>query len=84
MSVYESIILTLPRPTFKDLKISYEYSNNLKAPIQDGEVFGLLIIKDGDSIVRTTELIALDSVDAKVFGRLWPFILWIRNYLVFK
>ena len=86
LGVAENIILTLPRPTFKDLKISYEYSNNLKAPIQDGEVLGSLIIKDGDSIVHATELIALDSVDAKgFFGRLWAsFILWIRNLFSFK
>lgn len=85
LGVAENIILTLPRPTFKDLKISYEYSNNLKAPIQDGEVLGSLIIKDGDSIVHATELIALDSVDAKgFFGRLWAsFILWIRNLFSF-
>ena len=85
LGVAENIILTLPRPTFKDLKISYEYSNILKAPIQDGEVLGSLIIKDGDSIVHATELIALDSVDAKgFFGRLWAsFILWIRNLFSF-
>lgn len=85
LGVAENIILTLPRPTFKDLKISYEYSNNLKAPIQEGEVLGSLIIKDGDSIVHATELIALDSVDAKgFFGRLWAsFILWIRNLFSF-
>ena len=85
LGVAENVILTLPRPTFKDLKISYEYSNNLKAPIQDGEVLGSLIIKDGDSIVHATELIALDSVDAKgFFGRLWAsFILWIRNLFSF-
>ena len=85
LGVAENIILTLPRPTFKDLKISYEYSNNLKAPIQDGEVLGSLIIKDGDSIVHATELIALDSVDAKgFFGRLWAsFILWIKNLFSF-
>ena len=77
----------MPRPTFKDLKISYEYSNNLKAPIQDGEVLEMLIIKDGDSIVHATELIALDSVDAKgFFGRLWKFHLsfGLETYLVFK
>ena len=85
LGVAENIILTLPRPTFKDLKISYEYSNNLKAPIQDGEVLGSLIIKDGDSVVHTAELIALDSVNAKgFFGRLWAsFILWIRNLFSF-
>ena len=85
LGVAENIILTLPRPTFKDLKISYEYSNNLKAPIQDGEVLGSLIIKDGDSVVHAAELIALDSVDAKgFFGRLWAsFILWIRNLFSF-
>ena len=85
LGVAENIILTLPRPTFKDLKISYEYSNNLKAPIQDGEVLGSLTIKDGDSIVHSAELIALESVDAKgFFGRLWAsFILWIRNLFSF-
>ena len=72
------IKLTLPRTTFRNITISYDFQNNLRAPIKEGQTLGTLIIKDGEKTLHTENLIALSDVEAKgFFGRLWAsFVLW--------
>ena len=48
-----NIKLTLPRTTFKNITISYDFQNNLRAPIKEGQNLGTLIIKDGEKILHT-------------------------------
>ena len=75
------IKLTLPRTTFRNITISYDFQNNLRAPIKEGQTLGTLIIKDGEKTLHTENLIALNDVEAKgFFGRLWAsFVLWFRG-----
>jgi|TARA_B100001057_G_scaffold239566_2_gene239779 D-alanyl-D-alanine carboxypeptidase (penicillin-binding protein 5/6) len=75
------IKLTLPRTTFRNITISYDFQNNLRAPIKEGQTLGTLIIKDGEKTLHTENLIALSDVEAKgFFGRLWAsFVLWFRG-----
>ena len=79
LGVMEDISITLPRTSFKDLTINYNYSNNIQAPIEIGQKIGTLEIVSNDEIVFSTELVALQSIKAKgFFGRLWSkFLLWI-------
>ena len=79
MGVLEDISITLPRTSFKDLTVNYNYSNNIQAPIEIGQKIGTLEIVSNDKIVFSTELVALQSIKAKgFFGRLWSkFLLWI-------
>ena len=76
-----NIKLTLPRTIFKNITITYDFKNNLRAPIKEGQVLGTLIIKDGEKALHKENLVALNSVEAKgFFGRLWAnFVLWIRS-----
>ena len=76
-----NIKLTLPRTIFKNITITYDFQNNLRAPIKEGQVLGTLIIKDGEKALHKENLVALNSVEAKgFFGRLWAnFVLWIRS-----
>ncbi len=76
-----NIKLTLPRTIFKQITITYDFQNNLRAPIKEGQVLGTLIIKDGEKALHKENLVALNSVEAKgFFGRLWAnFVLWIRS-----
>ena len=76
-----NIKLTLPRTIFKNITITYDFQNNLRAPIIEGQVLGTLIIKDGEKALHKENLVALNSVEAKgFFGRLWAnFVLWIRS-----
>jgi D-alanyl-D-alanine carboxypeptidase (penicillin-binding protein 5/6) len=81
LGVSDEISITLPRTSFKDIKVDYEYKSNVQAPIIKGPVMGSLkIISDGE-VVKTADLIALENVEAKgCFGRLWSsFVLWVMS-----
>ena len=81
LGVSDEISITLPRTSFKDIKVDYEYKSNVQAPITKGQVMGSLkIISDGE-VVKTSDLIALENVEAKgFFGRLWSsFVLWVMS-----
>ncbi|MDB9996902.1 D-alanyl-D-alanine carboxypeptidase [Gammaproteobacteria bacterium] len=77
----KDVYITLPRMAFKNLTVNYNYKNNLKAPIQKGQVIGSIDIISEDKVVTTSELVALADVEAKgFFGRLWSSIwLWVLN-----
>ncbi len=81
LGVLEDISITLPRTSFKDLVVNYNYSNNIQAPIEIGQKIGILEIVNNDEIVFSTDLLALQNIKAKgFFGRLWSkFVLWILS-----
>ena len=79
LGVVYDISITLPRTSFKNVKVNYNVRNNLQAPIKIGDKLGTLEIISNDKIVSTSDLIALENVDSKgFFGRLWSkFVLWV-------
>ena len=81
LGVEEDISITLPRTSFKDIKVNYKVKNNIQAPITKGQEIGTLEIISKNEIVLTSSLIALEEVEAKgFFGRLWSrFVLWIMS-----
>jgi D-alanyl-D-alanine carboxypeptidase (penicillin-binding protein 5/6) len=81
LGVNEDISITLPRTNFKDVKVNYNVKNNVQAPIKKGQKMGSLEIISNEEIVLTSDLVALNDVDAKgFFGRLWSrFLLWIMS-----
>ena len=81
LGVQEDISITLPRTSFKDIKVNYKVKNNIQAPITKGQEIGTLEIISNNEIVLTSSLIALEEVEAKgFFGRLWSrFVLWIMS-----
>jgi D-alanyl-D-alanine carboxypeptidase (penicillin-binding protein 5/6) len=81
LGVEEDISITLPRTSFKDIKVNYKVQNNIQAPITKGQEIGTLEIISNNEIVLTSSLIALEEVEAKgFFGRLWSrFVLWIMS-----
>ena len=81
LGVLEDTSITLARTDFKNLKVTYKYSNNIQAPISLGQKIGTLEISSNDKIVLVTDLVALQEVEAKgFFGRLWSkFVLWIYS-----
>ena len=81
LGVLEDVSITLPRTSFKDLTVNYNYSNNIQAPIEVGQKIGTLEIISNDKIVFSTNLVALDNIKSKgFFGRLWSkFVLWILS-----
>ena len=81
LGVQQDISITLPRTSFKDIKVNYKVQNNIQAPITKGQEIGTLEIISNNEIVLTSSLIALEEVEAKgFFGRLWSrFVLWIMS-----
>ena len=81
LGVLEDVSITLPRTSFKDLTVNYNYINNIQAPVEIGQTIGTLEIVSNDEIVFSTELVALQSIKSKgFFGRLWSkFALWILS-----
>jgi D-alanyl-D-alanine carboxypeptidase (penicillin-binding protein 5/6) len=79
LGVAEDVFITLPRTSFKDLVVNYNYNNNIQAPIEAGQKIGTLEIMSNEEVVFSTNLVALKSIKAKgFFGRLWSkFVLWI-------
>ena len=82
LGVLEDISITLPRTSFKDLIVNYNYSNNIQAPIKVGQTIGTLDIVSNEEVVFSTELVALQNIKSKgFFGRLWSkFILWVLSF----
>ena len=85
IGVKKDISLTLPRTSFKDLKINYKHKNNLQAPIEIGDEVGSIEIVSNGEIVYTEKLEALESIESKgFFGRIWSkFVLWIMSLFGF-
>ena len=79
LGVQKDISITLPRTSFKDVKVNYNIKNNIQAPIKKGQEIGTLEIISNDAVVLTSELVALEDIEAKgFFGRLWSrFVLWL-------
>ena len=79
LGVAEDISITLPRTSFKDVKVNYNIKNNIQAPINKGQEIGTLEIISNDEVVVTSNLVALEDIEAKgFFGRLWSrFVLWL-------
>ncbi len=68
----EDLTMTLPKGQLKNLAASMTMNPQLTAPIAKGDVIGKVEVKNGDKIVQTTELIALDDVqEGGIFRRVW-------------
>ena len=81
LGVAQDISITLPRTSFKDVKVDYNFKNNVQAPISKGQEMGTLNIISNGEVVHTSKLIALEEIEAKgFFGRLWSkLVLWIMS-----
>jgi len=71
----EDLTLTMPKGQLEKLQASMTLNPQLIAPIQQGDVIGKVEVKLGDEVVRSTDLVALESVDeGSLMRRLWDSI----------
>ncbi len=71
----EDLTLTMPRGQIKQLTTSTSLEPQLIAPIEQGAVVGKVEVKLGDQVLRSANLIALDTVEeGGLFRRLWDSI----------
>ncbi|MGA1761916.1 MAG: D-alanyl-D-alanine carboxypeptidase family protein [Gammaproteobacteria bacterium] len=75
------LVVTVPRADLPNLKIDYTFNNNIEAPIVEGDVLGSLSVKSGESVIATSNLVALENIESKgFFGRLISkIIMWFLN-----
>ncbi|UFH49754.1 D-alanyl-D-alanine carboxypeptidase family protein [Pseudomonas sp. KNUC1026] len=71
----EDLAMTLPRGQLKNLQASMTLNPQLTAPIAQGQVIGKVEVKNGDKVVETKDLVALDAVDeGGILRRIWDSI----------
>lgn len=71
----QDLTFTLARGQLEKLEASMSINPQLTAPIQQGDVIGKAEIKLGDQILRSTDLVALDTVEeGGFFRRMWDSI----------
>src|SRR6516162_5816579 len=79
LTVGQDFVVTLPRKSRKDMKVTVEYARPIPAPISKGQTFGKVIATAPDVAPVEAPLIAATSVDRMdAFGR----IATLAGYLV--
>jgi D-alanyl-D-alanine carboxypeptidase (penicillin-binding protein 5/6) len=71
----EDLTLTVPRGQAKQLKASMNLDPTLIAPIEQGQVIGKVEVRNGEELVHSADLIALEGVaEGGIFRQLWDSI----------
>jgi D-alanyl-D-alanine carboxypeptidase (penicillin-binding protein 5/6) len=79
LTVAEDFVLTLPRKSRKDMKVTVEYDRPIPAPISKGQTVGKLVVTAPDMPPAEAPLVAATSVDRMdALGR----IATLAGYLV--
>ena len=79
LTVGKDLVVTLPRKTRKDMKVTVEYDRPIPAPVQKGDTVGKVVVTAPDATTIEAPLVAADSV-----GRMnpWGRIATLAGYLV--
>ena len=71
----ENLTLTVPRGRSQNLQATLQLDRQLMAPIEQGAVIGKVEVRDGEEVIHTADLIALETVEqGGFFARLWDSI----------
>jgi len=71
----EDLTMTLPRGQAEKLQAVMSFNSTLTAPIQQGDVIGKVEVKLEDKVVRSTDLVALETIEeGGLFRRFWDSI----------
>lgn len=71
----EDLTLTLQRGQLDKLQASMSFADTLIAPIAQGQVIGKVEVKQGEQVLHTSDLIALEAVEeGGLLRRLWDSI----------
>ncbi|MDL0439041.1 D-alanyl-D-alanine carboxypeptidase family protein [Stutzerimonas frequens] len=71
----QNLTMTLPRGQVEKLQAVMSFNGTLTAPIQQGDVVGKVEVKLDDKVVRSTDLVALETVEeGGLFRRFWDSI----------
>ena len=71
----QDLTMTLPRGQAEKLQAVMSFNGTLTAPIQQGDVIGKVEVKLEDKVVRSTDLVALETIaEGGLFRRFWDSI----------
>ncbi|AHY41357.1 D-alanyl-D-alanine carboxypeptidase [Stutzerimonas decontaminans] len=71
----QDLTMTLPRGQVEKLQAVMSFNGTLTAPIQQGDVIGKVEVKLDDKVVRSTDLVALETIEeGGLFRRFWDSI----------
>lgn len=71
----EDLTLTVPRGRSQHLQATVQLDRQLMAPIEQGAVIGKVEVRDGEKVIHSVDLIALEGVEqGGFFARLWDSI----------
>lgn len=71
----ENLTLTVPRGRSQQLQATIQLDRRLMAPIEQGAVIGKVEVRDGEQLIHSADLIALQGVEqGGFFTRLWDSI----------
>ncbi len=71
----QDLTMTLPRGQAEKLQAVMSFNSTLTAPIQQGNVIGKVEVKLEDKVVRSTDLVALETIEeGGLFRRFWDSI----------
>ncbi|WP_278349495.1 D-alanyl-D-alanine carboxypeptidase family protein [Stutzerimonas kunmingensis] len=71
----QDLTMTLPRGQAEKLQAVMSFNSTLTAPIQQGDVIGKVEVKLDDKVVRSTDLVALETIEeGGLFRRFWDSI----------
>ncbi|MAK88030.1 D-alanyl-D-alanine carboxypeptidase [Stutzerimonas chloritidismutans] len=71
----QDLTMTLPRGQAEKLQAVMSFNSTLTAPIQQGDVIGKVEVKLEDKVVRSTDLVALETIEeGGLFRRFWDSI----------
>jgi D-alanyl-D-alanine carboxypeptidase (penicillin-binding protein 5/6) len=79
LTVGNDLVVTLPRKTRKDMKVTVEYDRPIPAPVQKGDTVGKVVVTAPDATTIEAPLVAADSVERM---NPWGRIATLAGYLV--
>lgn len=79
LTVGKDLVVTLPRKTRKDMKVTVEYDRPIPAPVQKGDTVGKVVVTAPDATTIEAPLVAADSVERM---NPWGRIATLAGYLV--
>jgi D-alanyl-D-alanine carboxypeptidase (penicillin-binding protein 5/6) len=76
LGVENALSVTIPRGQAKGLKATMDINEEIKAPVQAGQSYGVVRITLDDKEVKTVPLVALNAVEeGGFFKKIWDSIL---------
>jgi D-alanyl-D-alanine carboxypeptidase (penicillin-binding protein 5/6) len=82
LGLSEPLFVTIPRGRYDELEAQVQMDPQLSAPLEAGEIVGMINVHLGDELISNRDLVTLSAVDeAGFFGSSWDGMrLWMKGF----